>query len=197
MKAYRLYSEQEARELLERVKDTWEPGQAAKVAVTKRNEEIKESPVLNEIAQRILESPIPKAHFIDEITPPKFNRYRNDGEYGPHTDSAVMYGLRTDLACTLFLTDGYEGGDLVIGGQRVKLGPGECIVYDCWRPHYVEPVTSGERIAVIWWMQSFIRNEDQRDLLNMLHSVIAEELDEKKFAKLGAVHEKLVKMWWS
>ena len=49
-------------------------------------------------------------------------------------------GIRTDLACTVFLTDGYEGGELCIGGVEVKGKAGMCVVYDCGLPHYVKPV---------------------------------------------------------
>lgn len=195
MKAYRLFEREKALEIGSKVQG-WEAGKASKGAVTKRNEESRD-PLIAEIVERIGESPIPKAHFVQFISPPKFNRYKEGGEYAVHTDAALIQDTRTDLAFTLFLSDGYEGGELVIGGQEVKLEAGEVIVYDCWRPHYVKPVTSGERIACIWWAQSYIRNEDQRDLLNMLHSVIADERDETKYAKLGAVHEKLVKMWWA
>lgn len=198
MKAYRLFSEAEALEIAGAITG-WAPGKASKaVAVTKRNEESREEkPYLDEIVKRIWASPIPKAHFVEKVSEPKFNRYRNGGEYAIHTDAARIRDTRTDLACTLFLSSDYSGGALCVQGHQVQLTPGEVLVYDCWRPHRVEPVTEGERVACIWWMQSYIRNEDERDLLNMLHSVIADERDEAKFAKLGAVHEKLVKMWWN
>lgn len=195
MKAYRLFTEQEARELAASVTD-WEPGKASNdTTVTKRNDESKSG--ADRVTERLLGSAIPKLHFVQEISPPKFNRYRDGGEYGPHSDASQMHGVRSDLACTLFLSDGYEGGELCVMGHEVKLAPGEVMVYECWRPHYVKPVTKGERVAAIWWMQSYIRSEEQRDLLGMLRSVIGETKDEQHFAKLGAVHEKLTKMWWS
>jgi predicted 2-oxoglutarate/Fe(II)-dependent dioxygenase YbiX len=195
MKAYKLFTEQEAKELAASV-TSWEPGKASNDStVNKRNEESKEG--ADRVLERLLGSVIPKLHFVQEVSPPKFNRYRDGGEYGSHSDSSQMHGVRTDLACTLFLSDGYEGGELCVAGHEVKLSPGECIVYECWRPHFVKPVTKGERIAAIWWMQSYIRSEEQRDLLGMLRSVIGETKDEQHFAKLGAVHEKLTKMWWS
>lgn len=197
MKAYRLFTPDEAREIAGKISE-WEPGRASKaVAVTKRNEEARDAELVAQIVGRVESSPLWKAHFVEKMSPPKFNRYRDGGEYAIHTDAALIRETRTDLACTLFLTEGYDGGVLCVDGAEVKLTPGEVIVYDCWRPHRVTPVTSGERVACIWWMQSRIRHEDQRDLLNMLHSVIASETDETKFAKLGAVHEKLVKMWWA
>lgn len=197
MKAYRLFTPEEAKAIAGEIVG-WTPGVASKaVAVTKRNEESRDPGLIQKIVERVKASPIWKAHFVEKMSPPKFNRYRYSGEYAVHTDAALIQDTRTDLACTLFLTEGYEGGALRIDGAEVKLAPGEVIVYDCWRPHWVEPVTQGERVACIWWMQSRIRSDEQRDLLNMLHSVIADETDETKFAKLGAIHEKLVKLWWS
>ncbi len=199
MKAYRLFTTDEARDLVAALKpEAWSAGETSKaVAVTKRNEEQRDAEQIDKIVARVKDSPIPKAHFVEEISAPKFNRYRANGSYEIHTDAALIRGVRTDLACTLVLTDDYEGGELCIDGREIRLPAGEVLVYDCWRPHQVKPVTKGERIACIWWMRSYIRNEDQRDLLNMLHGVIADETDETKFARLGAVHEKLVKMWWA
>lgn len=202
MKAYKLFEPDEAREMVEALRTkTWHEGHASNdETVTKRNQELSGSGVkhhVDEISARILGGPIPRFHFVQEISPIKFNRYRDGGEYASHSDSCQMHGVRTDLACTLFLTDGYEGGELCVNGHEVKLPPGQVVVYECWRPHYVKPVTSGERIAAIWWMQSYIRNEEQRDMLGMLRQVIGETKDEQHFAKLGALHEKLVKLWWS
>jgi PKHD-type hydroxylase len=202
MKAYRLFTAEEAAEIVAAIKTKdWYDGQASnQTTVTKRNQELSGSSVkrhLDELEKRVLEGPIPRFHFVESITPIKFNKYADGGEYGSHSDAAVQHGLRSDLACTLFLSDGYEGGELCVGGHEVKLEPGNVIVYECWRPHQVKPVTSGERIAAIWWMQSYIRSEEQRDLLGMLRGVIAETKDEQHFAKLGAIHEKLTKMWWS
>jgi PKHD-type hydroxylase len=201
VKAYQLLSEQEAREIAEALKSReWTKGKASNdVTVHKANEEISGkdgNPYLDMIIERIGASPIPKLHFVAEMSRPKFNRYKDGGEYGVHSDSHQMQGIRTDLACTLFLSDDYEGGELCVNGHEVKLAPGEVIVYECWRPHRVKPVTKGERIACIWWMSSYIRSEEQRDLLGMLRNVIGETKDENHFAKLGAVHEKLVKLFW-
>jgi len=199
LKAYTLFSPEEAADIASALKYRgWAPGQASKAkAVTKHNEEFRDDALCGKVLDRVRASPIPKAHFVSEFSPPKFNRYRDGGEYAVHIDAAAIRQVRTDLAATVFLTDDYEGGELEIDGQSIRLPAGHALVYDCWRPHRVRPVTSGERIACIFWMQSHIRSDEQRDLLNMLHSVIADETNEEKFAKLGCVHAKLTKMWWS
>lgn len=195
MKAYKLFTEQEAREIREQI-PAWAQAHAQERA-GKHNEEATSEALETRIVERLNTGPIPAMHFIDGISPIKFNCYRDGGEYGSHSDASQMHGVRTDLACTLFLSDGYEGGELCVAGHEVKLPPGHCVVYECWRPHQVKPVASGERIAAIWWMSSYIRSEEQRDLLGMLRGVIAETTNADHFAKLGAVHEKLVKQWWS
>lgn len=45
-----------------------------------------------------------------KIFPPKFNRHREGGHYGPHVDNAILHlpggeVLRTDLSATLFLSE--------------------------------------------------------------------------------------------
>ena len=104
-----------------------------------------------------------------------FSRYEPGMTYGAHTDDALMGGgddkLRTDLAFTLFLADreSYEGGALVIesalGEQEIKLDAGDAILYPAGSIHYVAPVTSGMRLAAVGWVQSFIADAAQRELL--------------------------------
>ncbi|MFX9776881.1 PKHD-type hydroxylase, partial [Acinetobacter baumannii] len=57
-----------------------------------------------------------------DIIPPLFNRYENQESFGFHVDNSIRRirgtneRLRTDLSCTLFLSEPeeYEGGDLVV-----------------------------------------------------------------------------------
>jgi PKHD-type hydroxylase len=104
-----------------------------------------------------------------------FSRYRPGQTYGPHTDDALMgqagNRLRADIAFTLFLAepDSYEGGALTIsspaGEQAVKLAAGDAIVYPAGTIHYVAPVTGGERLACVGWVQSLLRDAGQREIL--------------------------------
>lgn len=100
------------------------------------------------------------------------SRYGAGMEYGSHTDAAIMpSGNRTDVSFTLFLAapDSYEGGDLVLetpfGEQRVKLAAGSMILYPTGELHRVLPVTRGERLAVVGWVQSRVRDPHKRQLL--------------------------------
>jgi PKHD-type hydroxylase len=107
-----------------------------------------------------------------QVLPPMFNRYDSGMYYGDHIDQAVMPGmtpLRTDLAMTLFLSEDYDGGELVIdsdhGPQRVKLPRGSLVLYPASTIHRVEPVTRGSRLAAITWVQSFVRQHERRQML--------------------------------
>src|SRR5699024_2757815 len=99
------------------------------------------------------------------------------GQYGFHVDGSVMAlrepadaQLRSDIACTLFLADPetYDGGELVIsdtyGEHEVKLPAGDLIVYPASSLHRVTPVTRGTRLAAFFWVQSLVRDEQQRRL---------------------------------
>lgn len=105
-----------------------------------------------------------------------FSRYGAEDAYGLHTDDALMRdedgdALRTDLSFTLFLADpaSYEGGALSLEGPEgtrdIRLAAGDMVVYRTGLIHQVTPVTQGERLACVGWVQSLIRREDQREIL--------------------------------
>ena len=140
--------------------------------------------------------------FLKKITLPLINRYRVGDEYKRHVDNSMIDGIHTDLACTLFLTppEEYEGGQLVIepptGDPAIIKGQaGTCVVYPCWLPHWVEPVTWGERISSICWIESFIRDEAQREVIHQLKRGIDQASDEDLEVTLGTVVHKLFRMW--
>ncbi|MEM8917453.1 MAG: Fe2+-dependent dioxygenase [Pseudomonadota bacterium] len=99
----------------------------------------------------------------------------NGGHYGPHVDNALMIqsdkSLRTDLSFTLFLSspDNYEGGELTIHAagvtQSIKGDAGDLILYPSSSIHEVSPVTAGERIVCVGWIESLIADPTQRELL--------------------------------
>ena len=99
------------------------------------------------------------------------SRYRQGQTYGLHVDDALMSGIRTDLSFTLFLSDEahYSGGALVtedtLEARAVRLPAGSLILYPSGTLHRVDPVTSGERLAVVGWVQSWVRNPAQREVL--------------------------------
>ena len=118
------------------------------------------------------------------VYPPMFNRYGEGMQFGTHVDGAVRmipgsaHKLRTDLSATLFLTppESYEGGELIIendfGSETVKLAAGDVIVYTSTSRHRVTPVTRGVRMACVFWIQSLIRDDLQREQLFELDRTI-------------------------
>jgi len=100
-----------------------------------------------------------------------FSRYEIGMQYGSHVDDALMQGMRTDVSFTLFLSDpeSYDGGELVIesasGEDAVKLAAGSLVAYPSTTLHRVSPVTRGERLAVVGWARSFVRDGAHREML--------------------------------
>ncbi|MEB3351127.1 MAG: Fe2+-dependent dioxygenase [Cyanobacteriota bacterium] len=100
-----------------------------------------------------------------------FSRSGPGEGYGRHVDNAWMAGGRSDLSFTVFLTapQRYSGGDLVLetdgGEQRLRLPAGHAIVYPSTLLHRVEPVSAGERLVAVGWIESRIRQPEQRQLL--------------------------------
>lgn len=142
--------------------------------------------------------------------PPRFNRYSGGGTYGFHVDGAVMNlangeQLRSDISCTLFLSDPdeYDGGELIIsdtyGEHEVKLPAGDLIAYPSSSLHKVNPVTRGARVASFFWVQSMIRDDVQRRLLWEMDTSI-ERLrqtngDADAVLQLTGVYHNLLRRW--
>jgi len=114
------------------------------------------------------------------IQKPLFNRYCAGMAYGFHVDDALMGAReqwRTDVSVTVFLNqpDEYDGGELEIdsafGMQTVKLPAGAAVVYPSSTLHRVTPVTQGERLAAVTWVQSKVRDPGRREILADLDRV--------------------------
>ena len=99
--------------------------------------------------------------------------------YGAHIDSAHIPTGRRDYSFTLFLTNpgDYEGGELVLNippeQKAVKLDAGSIIIYPTKYCHEVKEVTSGERMVCVGWLESYIRKDDEREMLGFLRAAIA------------------------
>lgn len=146
------------------------------------------------------------------VLPPLFNRYGGaHNAYGNHIDQAVRYmagtglRIRTDISCTLFLADPseYEGGELVIqdtyGEQRIKLAAGDLVLYPGTSVHRVEPVTSGQRLASFFWIESMVRGNEQRRLLYdmdmSLVSLRTKYGESDATVQLTGTYHNLLRMW--
>jgi len=158
------------------------------------------------VADRILHNDVfalaarPKA-----LTPLLFSRTGKGMHYGTHVDDALMRGLRTDVAFTLFLCDpkSYGGGELVIenpgGEDGFKLPAGSMIAYPATTLHRVNPVTRGERVVCAGWARSYVRDAAQRELLFDLDTarrrLFAREGKSADFDLISKSVSNLLRMW--
>ena len=199
----------------------WVSGQTtvgAQGAKVKNNRQLPEhSPLARELGERVLAAVRRSPLFFSaalplRFVPPLFNRYEAGETYGLHVDGAVRPQpgtadqIRTDLSCTLFLTDpdGYDGGELEVvdtyGVHEVKLPAGDLILYPSSSIHRVTPVTRGERVASFFWIQSYVRSAERRALLFDMDMAIqrlaqsAGQADPSIIALTGSYHN-LLRMW--
>jgi len=186
-------------------------------ARVKRNQQLDEASALaRELGGLIVSALESNALFVSSalpyrVYPPMFNRYGDGMHFGTHVDGAIRsvratgLKMRTDLSATLFLTppDAYDGGELVIesdfGSQSAKLGAGDLIVYSSASRHRVTAVTRGPRLAAVFWVQSFIRDDHQRTQLFELDRTIQRltqsGADPDSLVRLAAHYHGLLRMW--
>ena len=144
-----------------------------------------------------------------QISPPLFNRYLPGMAFGEHVDNAIRIDgeapLRADVSATLMISppEDYMGGDLLIedtyGTQRIRLRAGSLVLYPSSSLHRVEPITSGKRDVIVFWVQSMVRDASQRALLYKLDQSIR-KLRERDAAcpeidPLIATYHNLLRMW--
>jgi PKHD-type hydroxylase len=146
-----------------------------------------------------------------KIVPPLFNRYAGGQSYGSHIDGGIRpvagssERVRTDLSATLFLSDpaDYDGGELMIedvaGQHSIKLPAGDLVLYPSTSIHRVTPVTRGQRLASFFWIQSMVRDNEQRSLLYEIDNIVqklggsAGAHDEA--VRLAGVYHNLLRFW--
>ena len=146
--------------------------------------------------------------FPRRVALPSLCRYEVGMKYGAHIDVAFMavgaQPLRADVSCTMFVANpaDYEGGELLIhlGTEitRIKGNAGSAVFYPSTHIHQVVPVTSGQRLVLITFIESQIPDEMQRDLLYALNEVRALEglkMDWHNRTQLQYVSENLLRMW--
>lgn len=179
----------------------------------KNNQQLHEPQPAERAAQIVARALLGNREFFDvafpkAIAPPLLARYEPGMNYGLHPDAAMMQtpsgALRSDLSCTVFLADpaSYDGGALRVqlgsGEMRFKGRPGSAVVYPSMTLHEVEPVTRGERLVAITFIQSRIADPVERDLLYELNEVAALEgnnMAPENFSRLQAVQFNLMRRW--
>jgi len=145
----------------------------------KNNTQLKGNSVITQELRSVVHQALQRNRLFQAAVQPKimrpvlFSCYEPGMYYGYHIDNALMGTppMRSDVSLTLFLSspDTYKGGELVIetslGEQTFKLAAGSAIAYPSSTLHRVEPVTTGIRLAAITWIQSLIRDPNEREIL--------------------------------
>ncbi|MFL6760654.1 Fe2+-dependent dioxygenase [Sphingomonas sp.] len=179
----------------------------------KVNEQLHEPQAFQKSSQLLLQAFTRSEEFRDFafpvfIAPPFLTRYRPGMKYGFHTDAAFLRSpqgeLRSDLSCTVFLNDpeSYEGGSLHVrygdANLHFKLRAGEAIIYPSDTMHEVEPVTKGERLVAITFIQSRIQDPFRRNLLYDLNEVAALEglnMSAENYTRMQFIQAQLLRYW--
>ncbi len=153
----------------------------------KHNEQISQAACERKILQHLLLTALMRnkefnrAALPKHVRPPMICRYQLGMSYGQHVDSGLMgpklARQRSDISVTIFLNDttDYDGGILRIHGafgrQDVKLPSGSAVIYSSTSIHEVTEVTRGERLVAVTWVESYVRNEQQREILSNLSHI--------------------------
>jgi PKHD-type hydroxylase len=147
---------------------------------------------------------VPKSIIIPQII-----KYAGGGTYGRHSDAHFMGKppIRTDVSMTLFLTDpsDYEGGVLTLeytSGEvcEIKEPAGTLVCYPSGVLHYVSPVTKGERIVAVSWLQSWIREPARREVVSVVMQIARgikaqAGLESLEYIRAINVYTNLMRMW--
>ncbi|RYD43200.1 MAG: Fe2+-dependent dioxygenase [Sphingomonadales bacterium] len=199
----------------------WIDGNATsghQAALAKNNEQLPEDDEAAKQAGRLIlealgRSPIFFASALPlRIYPPLFNRYGPGQEFDTHVDNAIRikrgsdFRIRSDLSITVFLEppDNYDGGELLVedhfGVHRVKLPAGHAVVYPSSSLHRVTPITRGRRVASFFWLQSMVRNaEERRTLFDLDRAVqrLTGDLGgkDRSVIELTGVYHNLLRLW--
>ena len=180
---------------------------------SKVNEQLHDAEAYQKSSQLLLAALGRSAEFMEfafpvNIAPPLITRYHPGMRYGAHADAAFIGlpggSLRSDVSCTIFLNDPkeYDGGELHVrlgdADLKFKLKPGDAIVYPSNTLHQVMPVTRGERLVAITFVQSRIADTFNRNTLFELNEVAALEglkMSPENFNRLQVVQSNLLRAW--
>ena len=184
------------------------------LADRKHNEQIRrDGAQLEHITGMLLQALRRNERFLSAVYPKQLHsllvlRYREGMHYGPHVDRALMGEAtvwRTDVSLTLFLNEPneYGGGELAMesgsGAFLVKLAARGLVCYPTGQTHQVLPVTRGERLVVVAWIQSHVRDEGAREALRDLaaarEAMRAREDTSDAYTLVNKTHTNLLRRW--
>ncbi|WP_292402680.1 MULTISPECIES: Fe2+-dependent dioxygenase [unclassified Methylophaga] len=164
------------------------------------------SGILKLVEQRLLANDL----FVQSTYPQQFvrlliSRYQSGMRYGTHVDEALINNQRTDISFTLFLSDQtqFQGGELVLedssGERSWKLDAGDLLIYPSTYLHRVNEVTEGERLVIVGWVTSRIRDPNRREILFDMEQSLREEFNQngktEQYDRLSRVRNNLLRQW--
>jgi PKHD-type hydroxylase len=121
-------------------------------------------------------------------------RYPVGGGYGLHADETLSASFRADLSFTVMLQQSTKGGGFYVDGRIVEQNDGSIFVYPSSTVHGVAEVREGERIVLVGWIESMVRDHGKRALLADIQRMI-EAPSEKQTTTLQAVRNELLRRW--
>lgn len=164
----------------------------------------------NLIMGKLVQHPIYRSAALPvRVAAPYYARYGAGMHYGDHVDDPIMGAngqiYRSDLSITIFLSEpsAYDGGELMIntsfGEQAIKYSAGDAVLYSAATRHRVAEVTRGERLVAVTWVQSLVRDSNQRELLHELNGVrerlLASAPESEDAKQVNKTYVNLVRMW--
>ena len=178
---HQLFKEEKVKDLRKRLmlNDSWLDGSMTATGQVKRNIEISTGSSHHAFSKEIIDALLTDKVFNAYTFPVAihnilFTRTGQGMFYGPHVDTPILDNGRRDLSFTLFLNspEDYEGGELVLFTnpeiKRIKMLPGQMIIYPTKYLHEVKQVTKGERMVCVGWIESQIPRDDDRESLYIL-----------------------------
>lgn len=187
-------------------------GQAA--AEVKNNQEVaRDEPIIQELNQLVMGNLVrhktyQRAALPLRVASPFYVSYQEGMEYGEHIDDPIMgenERYRSDLALTIFISepDEYTGGELIIetgyGEELIKYAAGDAVLYPATTRHRVAPVTAGQRLVAVTWVQSLVKDVEQRALLYQLGSareiLLRKQSSEEHTKQVDSAYVNLLRRW--
>ncbi|UPH46069.1 Fe2+-dependent dioxygenase [Methylophaga pinxianii] len=179
---------------------------AIQVKQNQQADRVEVAGTLKLVEQRLLVNDL----FVQSTYPQQFvrmllSRYQTGMHYGTHVDEALINNQRTDISFTLFLSDQtqYQGGELVLedssGERSWKLDAGDLLLYPSTYLHRVNEVTEGERLVIVGWVTSRVRDPKQREILFDTELSLREEFNlrgkTQQYDRLSRIRNNLLRQW--
>ena len=80
-----------------------------------------------------------------------------------------------------------------------RLSAGDAVLYPAGSMHHVSPVTRGERLVAVTWVQSLVRDAARRELLYGLNAarekLLRDAPEALETAQVNAAYLNLIRMW--